>query len=327
MKNMLKIKKNQHYVPQSYLRRFTIEGEKSLLWEFEKKSSQFKRTTSSVNKICSEDYYYYQQDGSGGFDHIKLEDSLSEIEKVGNDILIKIINSHAMPYSCITEQEQGQFSFYISLMLTRGPAFRDCINELHGEIVWREFEISNRSGKLPDMPEVLGDLVKRKGLKNAIKAEIFSSVSLEYMIKAANQMALSLLKKNWELNVISSEDEFVTSDTPVVFTYDSCRFNNIGPAHPNTKITFPISNKLAITINGLKTSQYIKNVPCRDEEVLSINKIIVDAANHSIFFFLRFEWLENLSLNNVGQKMTMNSSGDGYEIIRNPHARRKLTRT
>ncbi len=326
MSKKLKVKKNQHYVPQSYLRRFTIKGEKSLLWEFEKENSCFKRNTSSVNKICSDDYYYYQQDEQGGFDHIKFEDSLSEVEKIGNDILIKIINSHAMPYSCITEEERGHLSFYIALMLTRGPAFRDCINDIHGTLVWSTLEHMYRSGQLPEMPEVLQKSIESNGFEGVIKAEVFASVSLQHIVEAARQIALSFLDKNWKINVVSGDEFFITSDTPVVFTSSTGANISIGPAHPNTKIIFPISNKVAITIEAVRTSKDLMNSPCSTSEAFYINKLIADAANKSIFCADKFAWLIDHKFQGDGQKMKMESSGTGYEIINNPYTKRKLTK-
>lgn len=320
--NKRKVKKNQHYVPQSYLRRFTIEGEKSLLWEFDKKSSRFKKNTSSVNKVCSEDYYYYQQDANGGFDHITIEDSLSEVEKIGNDILIKIINSRAMPYTYLTEEERGHISFYIALMLTRGPSFRDCINEMHGELVWSRFNQLNTSGNLPKMPTVLEEAVRERGLKNVIKAEIFSSVSLEYMVEAARRIALSLIEKQWTVIVISNDDEFLTSDNPVIFTSYIKGSDHIGPAHPNSHLTFPISKKIAMIMSGARQSDNIENRACVSSEVRTVNRLVLNAANKSIFCSKKYSWIENQPFSKTGQRMQSSSVGGGYEIIHNPYVRR-----
>ncbi len=323
MEKNLKVKKNQHYVPQSYLRRFTMNGEKSLLWEYEREKKSFKKYASSVNKICSDNYYYYQQDEQGGFDHVKFEDSLSEVEKIGNDVLIKIISSHSMPFSCINEEERGYLSFYIALMLTRGPAFRDCINNIHGELVWNTLKNMYQSGQLPEVPKIVQKTIDSKGLEETISAKIFSSVSLQYMVEAARDISLSFLNKNWKINVLPDDKYFITSDTPVVFTSSLGSSLGVGPAHPMAKIIFPVSSKVAITMEGVRTPDDLVNSACSTSDLFSINKLIAEAANGSIFCADRFSWLLEYDFKGYGQKMRVSSSGSGYEVIKNPYVRRK----
>lgn len=325
MKSSLKVKKNQHYVPQSYLRRFTLEGEKSLIWSFDKEKLEFNKNTFSVNKICAEDYYYYQQDENGGFDHIKLEDSLSEIEKIGNDILNKIVNVYTMPFAYITEQERGELSFYISLMLTRGPAFRDCINELHGEIVSRTFQSMYKAGNFPEMPDVLNEMVKEKGLENVIKAHVFSSVSLHGMVEAARQISMTILEKNWTLMVAPNSLGFITSDTPVSFVSATGKVKELGPGHTDAKIIFPISKKIALIINGRRSNSDLKFMACDTSKAKDINQFIANSANKSVFCSEKYEWLPELITERTGQKLDLYSSKPGFEIVKNPYRKEKLT--
>jgi hypothetical protein len=321
MKN-LRIKKNQHYVPQSYLKRFTIDGEKSLIWSFDKENFEFKNSTSSIHKICAEDYYYYQQDETNGFDHITLEDGLSAIEKVGNDILDKIENVSAMPFAYISEKERSELSFYISLMLTRGPAFRDCINELHGNIVSITFQHMLAAGNFPEMPEDLSKAIKKKGLENVIKPHVFSSVSLQAMIEAARQISISMLVKNWTLMVSPKNHKFVTSDTPVSFVSATGMVKELGPGHPDAKIVFPISKKITLVISGQRSKEDLNFVVCDKIQTTCINQIIANTANKYVFCSEKHEWIPETITDRVGQKLSLNSSGSNFEIIKNPYKRK-----
>jgi hypothetical protein len=83
-------KKNQHFIPQSYLRKFVIQGEKSLIWEFDKTTGLAAIDPVSVRKICSRDYYYYQRTATGKIDHTRLENGIGEIEDVGTKIISSI---------------------------------------------------------------------------------------------------------------------------------------------------------------------------------------------------------------------------------------------
>jgi hypothetical protein len=57
-----------HYIPQGYLRGFTIPQEKSLVWEYDKESGQISLTPKSIRDMCSEQLYYTQYDESGEMD-------------------------------------------------------------------------------------------------------------------------------------------------------------------------------------------------------------------------------------------------------------------
>ena len=109
---------NHHYVPASYLRGFTIDGEDSLVWGYDKKygKSTGKR---SVDKICSEDYYYEQPTPDGSTTQI-LEDGFNDVEKAGIEIIKKL-----NPKYDLSESDRGTLAFYIALLLSRGPSFRN----------------------------------------------------------------------------------------------------------------------------------------------------------------------------------------------------------
>ena len=73
-------KDNHHYVPQGYLRGFTIEGEKSLIWEYDKDTGEISRHPKSIRDICSEHHYYAQKREDGSVDNESMEDAFHEIE-------------------------------------------------------------------------------------------------------------------------------------------------------------------------------------------------------------------------------------------------------
>lgn len=322
MMSKKKVKKNQHYVPQSYLRRFTIDGEKSLLWSFDKDKRDFLSHKSSVKKVCSEDYYYYQVDENGDVDHIKLEDSISYVEKIGNDILIKIIGMHLMPFIYISEKEKGELAFYIALMMIRGPSFRDVVNGMHGWAAKKVFDELHRNGALPEMPVQLQKLVDKKGIDNVIKMNVYSSVSLDHMIKSAEQIAESMLKKKWIVFLANKEVNFVTSDTPVSFYPSLSNVPRVGPAHHTSEMLFPISKKLALVITpSMDSDLELQIKPCNKDSADHINSIIVNAANKWVFCSERHDWLFHVTLSGKGQKVVSGVNDVGFSIINNPYRR------
>lgn len=318
--NNRQIKRNQHYVPQSYLRRFAIKGEQSLLWSFDKESKRYLRHPSSVKKICCEDYYYYQLDEAGEVNHVDLEDSISEVEKIGNDIINKVINMSAMPYVYLSIEEKSYLAYYIAFMQTRGPSFRNIVNDLYGDIAVRTLKSSFDAKIFPEPPEVLQRMIDEKGLLQAVKLSIHPSVSLEYMIKSAGQLANVFLNKQWTLHFSNGNCEFVSSDNPVSF-FSKVAASGIGPGHPSAITIFPISPSLCLTIEPAKQADLEINIVRGDDFVqLKLNQLIFDGANDLVFASSKQDWIESYCKENKSSKMTLISGviKKEFEIIKNP---------
>ncbi|HGM5002519.1 TPA: DUF4238 domain-containing protein [Serratia marcescens] len=323
------IKRNQHFVPQSYLRRFTIKDERSLLWNFDKKVKDYLRSPSSVNRICCEDYYYYQIDEQGGVNHIALEDAISEIEKIGNDCISEVINMSAMPYAYLSIEKRANIAFYIALMQTRGPAFRDAINNIYGDMAVRALEATFEDKILPEAPAVLRELIEEKGLLQVVKPSILTTVSLMHMIESARQISNSFLEKQWTLLISHKGHEFITSDNPVTF-YSKSQRCGVGPGHPNATIIFPISPNLCMCIEKGDESQEdaklnIQIKKCKEIDQIRINNLIFDGALSNVFVSSKKDWLEIYSRGNesAGQKITTIGGNPGFDIIINPFNNRK----
>lgn len=316
-----KIKKNQHYVPKSHLKRFTIYGEKSLLWTFDKENSDYDKLTSSIKKICAEDYYYYQITPDNEIDHIALEDSISEIETIGNNIIDKVLACRFMPYVSISGVERGELAFYIALLLFRGPSFRDGIAETYGEIVKN---ILHQVWDKSNPPDALQKLVQEKGLSNVVDVDVNSTVSLEHMVNSARLSAQEFLKKEWILLNAPEGENFITGDVPVVFYPYRSGLGDIGPANKSAEILYPISKSTALILTpsaqpkeGIVIGQY------SDVLLQEINKKISQAALRYIYCSDRFEWLKGFNLSNgKGQRVLSSAGSQGINIVKNPWERK-----
>jgi type I restriction enzyme S subunit len=323
-KNPLKTKKKQHYVPQSYLKRFTIKNEKSLIWKFDKKKNEYNQTPASVKKICTEDYLYYIPDGDG-FDHVTLEDKISEIEKIGNDIIIKIINdvNTNKPYVRISEEEKGYFAFYIGLMLTRGPAFRDPINNMHVQLARNTLNTLYQNGKLTEPPPEVKKAITEKGINGVIKTLVYSFVSIEPMLKHAEDNAISILEKNWYFLVAPDDLEFITSDTPVCCISSSEKIINLEPAHPDAALFFPISKKITLIIQGLCNPNNMLIYMREAKSIEIINQLIANEANEFIFCSTKYDWLADIITNKTGRKLKNLTGNCDDGVIRNPYKKKQ----
>jgi len=243
-------KDNQHYIPQGYLRGFTIPSEKSLIWEYDKNSGAITRNPKSIRNICSEYQYYSQKNEDGSTDKESVENSFHEIENIAPEIIKKIKLSASGEKMVIDSSEIGALSFFVALLLSRGPNFRNGIEELHRQVVEKSLAIlvdqDKRKGILPESIERLYN-------EGQINIDIEPFVSLQPMIDLARQGAEVLLSKTWHFLAPAKGMNFVTSDCPVYFQLPE-KFRNkggtdIGPFHQLTELTIPLRKDLLLLIS------------------------------------------------------------------------------
>lgn len=240
-------KDNHHYVPQGYLRGFAIEGEKSLIWEYDKDTGGISRHPKSVRDICSEHHYYAQRKDDGSVDNESMEDAFHDIE----DKTPRIIKNIKFPGTgkkvTLTDEERVVLSFFAAIQLFRVPNFRDGIEEMHRKVAEMTLDHIVRNdkenGKLP--PEV-EELFERGG----IEIEVERFVSLEPMINLAKEGCSRLLEKVWHFAAPAEGMTFVTSDNPVYFQvpekYRSQIGPYFGPLHQLTEVTLPLRRDLLL---------------------------------------------------------------------------------
>jgi hypothetical protein len=323
------IKRNQHFVPQSYLRKFAIHGQKSLVWEFDKTTGRASIDPVSVRKICSQDFYYYQRTDTGKIDHTRLEDAISEIEDVG----IKIINSirkprHGMKLS-LCEEKKGELSFYIAFLFARGPAIRNGIHELCAAYIQKKLASQYESAALLDASPVLHDLVQKHGLLKIIRPEIFTNVSLPHIVEMAAMLGQSMLAKRWTFYIPENDKYFITSDNPVSCLLQPGLLSEpIGPAHPFSEVTIPLRKDLALVVSSTtnvptaKAENECVLLTATDTKVGAINRRTAAAALRFIYASYNSSKLLSLFQSVIGasQRFTVDKVKEGtWRPVENPY--------
>ena len=274
-------KQNQHFVPQGLLRQFTIPGERSLIWEISKSHGQYRRSPVSVKKICSRKFYYYQRNENDGIDHRTLEDKFSEIESIGSVILNSIIKQKDQDFVNLGQEERGKFSFYLALLLTRGPVFREAINDMHGALVQQLTMELQASNSLPEMPTALKEYIDAKGgIEKALKIQIFPQVSLGPMIEMARQIGISMIEKSWV--IYRCKSTIPITDCPFVFFADNGI--NVGPANPNAQVIISLNRNIFLRVNpGANDGDTVRVEDADDEQLNTIRELLVRAANEYVY--------------------------------------------
>lgn len=292
-------KKNQHYLAQSYLKGFTIDGEESLIWQYDKRYGRLSNRKSSIGRICSKNYYYEDYSlPNYPSDKKKFEDAIGEVEKVGIDIINSIPKENSSQKISLNSEQKEGLSFYIALQLVRGPNFRGATKSILKYVVEKTAKDLYEAGQLPDPPEVLKKYFDKNGF--ALEAEIFPHADLQALIQLANYGSIELLNKQWSFTYTPDNKYFVTSDNPVHF-YSNDGMG--GPFNRNCHILFPLRQDLALICNppkGLDQESFFKYdgmiVESKEEQIDMINSIIIDAAYRNVYAPIRCtKILENVT--------------------------------
>lgn len=267
-------KDNHHYVPQGYLRGFTIEGEKSLIWEYDKNTGKISHQPRTIRDVCAEHHYYAQKREDGTVDNESMEDAFHEIE----DKVPRIIKAIKFPGTgkkvVLTDEERVILSFFAAFQLFRVPNFREGIEEMHRKVVEITLgHIVTHDKEKGTLPKEIEDLYERGG----IKIDIENFVSLEPMINMAKEGCTRLLEKVWHFAAPAKGMTFVTSDNPVYFQapeeYREEVGPYLGPLHPLSEVTLPLRKDLLLIF-----SPSYKRTP-REYELLDCTSVQLDKAD------------------------------------------------
>ena len=284
---------NQHFVPQFYLRSFTIPGEKSLIWEFDKQTGQYAKRPKSVRSICSRYRYYRQVRDTGIEEPDMLEHGFSrELERKVAPLHKALLGRLADGKSDIhlTPAEFGQFCYSVAIQYTRVPFFRDKMTlfmKIRGEQQFDQLVEKQRSnGTLP--PEVDAMLQKEKP-----KVIIEDWGTIKTMFEAAYTVSNALMHKTPGFFRVPQGSYFVTSDNPVSYyikNYEKYDLKQLEPIHPDAEVFFPLSRENAVVFfpygSGYSSTRYA--IRCKCLELLPslveyVNMQTVIMAQHHVY--------------------------------------------
>lgn len=276
--------KNQHYVPQSYLKNFSDKKRK--LWVFDKFNN--KKFQSHISNVASETYFYdFPQDGKKEERDQYIEKFFSELESRSciftNHIFKKIkgvlnLKNIEKVYSTevLTQDQKLDFAYLVAIQALRTKEFREFYTEMWQKTKpwissFLEYEVLNsvENLNLEGNQEFLNCIQSLKLeynednvtlLKNIIKEFIFEQCWSGYTDLQTKGITLShaififekykkltniLVNHIWLVGVNDTEEIFFTSDHPVV---KHNRLNLNGYSSEGIEIVYPINNNLILII-------------------------------------------------------------------------------
>lgn len=236
--------KNQHWVPQFYLKYFatpeTILKENPQTWFFSKNEEDGDPKLTNIKNICAKRFLYSPKNKEGQREW-ELEHSLSTLETLISVVWPSLAEGYT---DLLWEPMRKAVSLFIAILYIRHPNnLKECEN-IHNKLVSLYDKLPKKQDGTPSFThaEINEKLVEiethdwheyRKWDEDDHHRFFCDSIKGH-----SGKMAKYLLKKRWSI-IFSENPAFITSDNPV------CKFHlekvKFGFATQGTIITLPIS--------------------------------------------------------------------------------------
>jgi hypothetical protein len=266
--------KKHHYVPVTYLRRFTDSAGQLVVYRKDEPGRPYRQRPESTG---FETHYYSQTDDDGVRDDSSLEALFSEIESPWPTIVDALSDSQRMFASA------PSIIPFLALMRVRGPAFRDAA-ELHlANVVHLQAQALNDAGKLPPPPEGYEDLFEQ------MQVAIDPHQSLIAMAESLNTIGSLFGSLSYDVLHNVTAVPFLTSDNPVMY-YDPRSTDRrmfpytVRPSHGDVELLFPLTPSMALRGRSRPHRKEIGHKTVRERRTISrINRLTSRFAYRTVF--------------------------------------------
>lgn len=238
--------KNQHYVPQSYLKNFAAYRKRgaSHIWVFDK----FNQNTFStpVRNVASQGYFYdLSKELVDVQDEQWVEKFLADFEGESNklishvfkkiEIVIKKLNKKAYCINVITPNVKKELSYLLAIQALRTREFR----ELFVEFFEKSFSSIAERILEAEFPDEMNEVRVRLDEKSL---PIYQAIQ---MFKSSKNISEIIRTYIWAIGINKTDQPLFTSDNPVV---RQAHLGANGFACSGIEIAFPLSPQIIIII-------------------------------------------------------------------------------
>lgn len=237
--------KRQHYVPRSYLRRFTADG--TQIFTFDKVRGTSFRT--NIENVAVEGAFHDLPPEmlKSGADTQLAEKALAELESefvLTMDVMLETVRRTGS----IRPEQKEAMSFFLSLQFLRTSHFRNTFKDTRHAVV---SALEEKLTRLNVPKEVIDAGMERNGLLLREEEVQPTHVSLMLDPKLVTTIAEALKSHVWLVGVIENGPPLYTSDNPVVHRSHS---NYTGPpigdglGSPGIEVAFPLDPKCVLVL-------------------------------------------------------------------------------
>jgi hypothetical protein len=281
------ITKNQHYIPQFYLKKFrNTKGKVEVL------SCKYNKLFSpaSAKRICFEDFYYATE--TGVYDEIsqEIENYFSQLEFLLSD-KIPPIEKKILNGECINTDDKWDLSFLMSMIWIRGPVMREqnrrmveditkqmmghtfSMPDAHIKSFFDKFDSTRGETTSPKMRQE----IKENFLNKDYKFNVNNVVHMG-MFKNIHNFANLFAAQDWFVYISKAKSGFITSDNPVVEVFPEMK-GFYGASFFDREHYFALSPEILIHCKypnkknpkGLRRKTYYEG---DYEKILSLNMMV-----------------------------------------------------
>lgn len=293
------IKKNQHWIPEVYLKNFidtsTPQNQSSYVHIFSMNKfgelEYFKKKSPSNKTLFTKTNGYSLNDD----DEILrtfIEDRLAESEDQFGRIIQKLTSSKKYQ---ITYFERSQLAEFIAFFSIRVPEKEDKISKFledqHRILVDIQSSNSERFKTMMKAHESCDELSDEQieSYRRILRNDEFD---INVPKEQVNQLRFSIVKEiaeiiyymKWELIESPSNLFFITNDNPVCLNDDKNPFGSLGFRSSSTvEMYFPISPFLCLKCSHKKHDGKIARKIITSEHVRKVNRLVIESCNEFVY--------------------------------------------
>lgn len=300
--------KNQHYVPQRYLRAFANKHNNSYKFNVYDKEKEQQRS-GNVEQYASERYFYdvdfesLKRDVESKHPDFEFDPEMDKLMKEVDpqhlehffaqnvetylfDPIPQIITSYFMinpvkrlETNILNDDQMNKISMYLAIQQVRSKEFRQTIVETYEKL---PLVLMKKMAKSDEEREFL-EGIKIELANDNQKKLLHAQMILDQ--ESVTKLAIVFREKLWFVLINETDVPFYTSDNPLV-RYGHC--NEMGYASKGIEIAFPINSKLLLVLRDRDffggDSQYHNHfLRIEKENVIFYNALQVQQSYRYVF--------------------------------------------
>ena len=265
--------KNQHWLPQFYLRRFAVPGwrnkKNAKIWVMDSQTGEL--TQEKIREVAAVDFLYshIKEDGTRCF---RVEKRLAELETLIARLYPRIADG--FPDLSAAWGIKKLTALFIASLMLRHPDMEDETQEMHRRMVAFYERLPKDADGRPLVSHVFEE---GKAFEfdasdydeyRAADANQFKQMFAEQIPPLAKKMTDLLFKKRWVF-LCTDEPVFFTSDKPVIKQHEDRRTFGIGT--PGAHLWFPVSPTRMLWMSDRVGDQPDGFYPLPMSETVSLN--------------------------------------------------------
>jgi hypothetical protein len=301
--------KNQHYVPQSYLKSFTDSQEKIYVFDkFEQKCF-----SSNVKNVASERYFYdFPQSENIQSREQTMEKLFSQLEAKASQMMshlykkiqgILSLKNQGKAYSvqAITQSQKVDLSLLIAIQAFRTKEFRllstELLQKMQPSIInMLDYELSQHINRFESenfisldesfISEIKGTKINEcLAMLSSLQQDASSVLQAKFILKYYAELSKALLNHIWLIGINDTEELLLTSDHPVV-KHQLESQNLSGYSSEGIEVVFPLNSKLVLI---LFEKDYFKQYCHLDGKLFPLTREnIIHYNSLQVFYSYRF---------------------------------------